>query len=192
MGGRGRLLNDIEILREMFVFSAQVPLQQETGKRPSVQLTDVQADSAVEIRGLPHDSIVIRAEEFSDSLSVFCGSRGERRRADFVIVSLNERKWIIYIETQLGDYKEHKDVVQQLKGALCFVNYCKCIGKEFWSEREFLDDYEFRFVSMVHTSLDKRSTSPNRARTPVHSRPEIYLRISGKSHHFNRLTDRVS
>lgn len=185
-------MNDIEILQEMLDSSAQVPLQKKSGKPPSVQLTDVQAKATVEIRGLPHESIVIRAEEFSDSLSVFSGLRGERRRADFVIVSLNEKKWIIYIETQLSDYKEHKVIVQQLKGALCFVNYCKCIGKEFWSEREFLDDYEFRFVSMVHTSMDKRSTSPNRARTPVHTRPERYLRISGRSHHFHRLTDRVS
>ena len=175
----------------MLTSSAQVPLQKKSGKPPSVQLTDVQSEATVEIRGLPLDSIVIRAEDFSESLSVFCGSRGERRRADFVIVSHDEKKWIIYVETQLNDHKDHNEVVQQLKGALCFVNYCKCIGKEFWSESEFLDDYEFRFVSMIYTSMDKRSTSPNRDRTPVQTRPERYLRISGKSHHFHRLTDRV-
>ena len=179
MGERVKPLDDFEILQEMLISTSQVPLQQEPGKPPSVQLTDVQANSSVEIRGLPNDSIVIRAEHFEHSLSVFSGSKGERRRADFVIISQSRKKWIVYIETQLSDYKDSSEVIQQLRGALCFVTYCKCIGKEFWSERGFLEDYEFRFVSMVNTGMDKRRTRRRRDRTIWHNRPENFLKISG-------------
>lgn len=192
MGSRVKRVNDIEILQEMIASASQVPLHREPGKPPSVLLTDVQAKSVVEIRGLPLDSIVIRAEDFKHPLSVFCGSRGERKRADFVILSHDEKKWIICIETQLNDYKNRDEVVQQLKGASCFLTYCRCVGKEFWSERDFLEDYEFRFVSMVYTSIDKRNTSRRLDRTSVHDKPESYLKVSGRSHHFHRLTDRPS
>ena len=114
-------MNDIEILQEMLICDVQVPLQQEQG-RPSVELTERENNTTL------HDSIVIRAEDFKDPLTVFKGLKGECKRADFMIVS-NEgtKKWIICIETQTGKHKARKEVVEQLKGALCFVSYCKCI-----------------------------------------------------------------
>ena len=68
-------MNDIEILREMLVCNAdvQVPLQQEQGKRPFVELEDYQSSTIVKIRGLPHDSIVIRAETFEAPPYFFSG-----------------------------------------------------------------------------------------------------------------------
>jgi hypothetical protein len=30
------------------------------------------------------------------------------------------------------------EIIQQLKGAQCFVAYCQKIGKEFWSAKQFL------------------------------------------------------
>ena len=51
-------MNDIEILREMLISDAQVPLRQQQGRFPSVELTDRQANTTVEIKGLPHDSVV--------------------------------------------------------------------------------------------------------------------------------------
>ena len=140
MGGRVKPMNDTEILKEMIVSDAQVPLQQEGLRRPSVQLTDAQSGT-VEI----HDS----------------------------------------------DHKGRSEIIEQLKGALCFVNYCKCIGKEFWLEKEFLDGYEYQFVYMAYASIDKRSTHPNTPR-PLGLRPENYLKISGKSHHFSKLIQRIS
>ena len=183
-------MNDIEILQEMVTPEAQVPLQQRQG-RPSVELTDRQANTTTEIKGLPHDSIVIRADAFKPP-NVFKGSKGERKRADFVIVSNEEGgKWIICIETQKKPHKDRAYVEAQLKGALCFVNYCRCIGKEFWLEKEFLDGYEYRFVSMAYTSMHKRSTHPNKPR-PSGSCPEKVLKLLGKSHHFRKLIQRVS
>ena len=184
-------MNDIEILQEMLICDAQVPLQQEQG-RPSVELTERENNTTVKIKGLLHDSIVIRAEDFKDPLTVFKGLKGECKRADFMIVS-NEgtKKWIICIETQTGKHKARKEVVEQLKGALCFVSYCKCIGIEFWLEKEFLDSYEYRFVSIAYTDMHKRSTHPNKPR-PLHNRPEHFLKLSGQSHHFSKLIKKVS
>ena len=186
-------MNDIEILQEMLVPDAQVPLQQGQGKS-SVQLKDEQAGTIVEIKGLPRDSIVIRAEAFEDSLKLFEGSKGERRRADFVIISIDSRKWIICIETQKSNYKSPKEVIEQLKGALCFVSYCRCIGREFWLEKEFLDDYHYRFVSMVDIDTNKetkktRPYSPRiQSKGKLHDSPRAFLKIyRSPSLHFRKL-----
>ena len=62
----------------------QVPLQSGRG-RPAAQLIDLQSGATVEIKGIPPDSIVIRAEDFENPLTIFNGTKGERKRADFVI-----------------------------------------------------------------------------------------------------------
>ena len=120
--GRGvASVNDIEILQDMLSSAVRVPLQQEGQNKPSVQLIDEQAVTTVEIKGLPYDSIVIRAENFENPLLIFNGTKGERKRADFVIVSNDGKgKWIICIETQAGNHKSERHVVAQLKGAQCF------------------------------------------------------------------------
>ena len=101
-------MNDIEILQEMLISQAQVPLQQEQG-RLSVELTDTQAKTTVVIKELPHDSIVIKTDVFELRRAFFAGSKDERRRADFVIVSNEDtKKWIICIETKKATSKKVK------------------------------------------------------------------------------------
>ena len=171
---------------------AQVPLQQ-TEEKCSVTLKDKQAKTSVEITDLPHDSLVIRAEAFKDP-TVFKGSKGERRRADFVIVSnAATEKWIIYIETQKASGKDSEKVEQQLRGAECFIGYCKCIGKSFWQSKNFLDGYQYRFVSIVNINIDKQTTRfykpGNQSQKKLHDSPEDFREIQGhQSLHFNQLT----
>ena len=187
-------MNDIEILQEMLIPDAQVPLHQGKGK-PYVQLKDAQAKTIVEIKGLPHVSLVIRAEEFEDSLTLFKGLKRERKRADFVIVSNDERgKWIICIETQAGSSKNRGHVEAQLKGAQCLISYCKCIGRSFWQSEEFLGDYQYRFVSMVNVNSNKetretRSYSPHiQSKGKLHDSPGAFLKIyRSPSLHFRKL-----
>ena len=194
-------MNDIKILREMLISAAQVQLQQGQG-RPSVQLTDKQGKTTVEIKGLPPDSIVIRAEDFKDPLTIFQNSKHERRRADFVIISNEEtKKWIICIETQSGDDKKAAHVEGQLKGAQCFMSYCKCIGRSFWREENFLDGYQYRFVSMANINFRKKKTGANpnkktkrpyaphiRSKGKLHDIPDAFLKISrSPSLHFRKL-----
>ena len=185
-------MNDITILQEMLSPGAQVPLQQ-TAEQCSVTLRDKQAQTTVEITDLPDDSIVIRAETFKPP-NVFKGSKGERRRADFVIVSNTEdENWIICIETQAGTGKDAKHVEQQLRGAQCFIGYCKCIGKSFWQSGNFLDGYQYRFVSISGINISKQSTrfyTPrNQPRKQSHDKPESFLEIlERQSLYFNELT----
>ena len=191
MGRRIGLVNDIQILREMLNPDSQVILQSGQG-RSSVQLTDSQSGMTVEVKGLPQNSIVIRAEDFENPLAIFNGAKGERKRADFVIVSNDEskRKWIICIETQARDSKLASHVVQQLKGAYCFVKYCKCIGKLFWESGEFLDNYQYRFVSIVDINFNrsKRRTQPRQSVGKLHDRPNAFLKISrSRTLHFSKL-----
>ena len=181
MGGRVSLVNDIQILREMISPEAQVTLQPTQGKS-FVQLTDLTSGTTVKINGVPHDSIVIRAEDFENPLTIFNGSRGERKRADFVIVSNEEdkRRWIICIETQESDSKKAWHVIQQLKGACCFISYCKCIGKSFWDSEEFLNGYQYRFISIVDINFNRsrRRTQPFHSTGELHNRPDLFLKIS--------------
>lgn len=190
MGGRVRLVNDIEILQEMLILAAQVPLQHGQGSLPSAKLTDKQSKATVTVKGIPRDSVVIRAEVFvaradingSNGKSILEGTKGERKRADFVIVSNGDKsKWIVCIEMQAGDSKTAAHVEQQLKGAQCFVSYCKCIGRSFWGEENFLEGYEYRFISMTKINIRKKKTSANPKRTSRRSRP-TYIQAKGRLH----------
>ena len=171
---------------------AQVRLQRTEGKA-SVELKDKQAKTSVEITDIPYDSIVIRAEAFKDP-AVFKGLKGERRRADFVIVSnAATEKWIICIETQAGTGKDPEDVEQQLRGAECFIGYCKCIGKSFWKSEKFLDDYQYRFVSIAGININKQSTRfyqpRNQPKGISHDSPDAFLEIlERQSLYFDELT----
>ena len=190
-GVRSETVNDIQILKEMLNRNIRVPLQQQTGSPPSVELIDKY--TTVEIKGLPHGSIVIKAEDFKDPLTVFQGSRGEGRRADFVIVSNDGiKKWIICIEVKRGGRIRKHRVIAQLRGAQCIMDYCKSIGTEFWAATGFLKGYEYRFVCIARLSIQNQSTRPgtlgSSPRRKLHNRPEAFLRILGRQNlYFNEL-----
>lgn len=192
MGSKVRPVNDIAILKEMLSEGAQVRLQQVAGKT-FVELKDKQAKTTVEITDLPHNSIVIRAETFKPP-NILKSLKGQRKRADFAIVSnMKGEKWIICIETQKGTGKDPEEVEQQLRGAECFMGYCKCIGKSFWQSKSFLDGYQYRFVSIVNINIDKQTTRPykpgNQPRKRLHDNPENFQEIPGhQSLHFDQLT----
>jgi hypothetical protein len=192
VGSEVRLVDDITILQEMLSTGAQVPLQQTHGK-PSVTLKDKQGKTTVEIINLPDNSIVIKPEYFKPP-NAFKGSKGERRRADFAIVSNKDaEKWIICIETQKGTGKDSEDIEQQLRGAECFIGYCKCIGKSFWQSAKFLDDYKYRFISISGINIDKQSTRfykpRNQSARRFHDTPDTFREFFDRqSLYFEELT----
>ena len=192
MGGRINFVNDIQILQEMLIRRVQINLQPQGHGKPSVELTDPQSNTTVEITGVPSNSIVIRADDFKDPLAVFKDLKYIRKRSDFVIVSNDERerKWIICLETKGGN-KARTEVAAQLKGSACFISYCKSIGKSFWESEEFLEDYKYRFVSIVRLNDPrKRRTEPFFYMEKLHDRPEVFLKISRMfSIHFSKLID---
>lgn len=176
------------MLQKMLLPDVQVVLQAGR-KSSSVELTDSISDTTVKIKGLPSDSIVIKADCFKGPFAVFKKGLDIRKRADFVIVSIDERgkKWVIYIETKGGN-KLKKRIVAQLKGAKCFISYCKCIGQSFWQSTDFLEGYCNRFVSIDRLNLKKRGTKLSHRKQALHNQPENFKKFSRISEvHFGRL-----
>ena len=167
-------MSDAEILSQLIMDTALVKIQDEYGK-PMIILQEPNVkDSIVHIRNAPSDSIVIKADEFPAPRSFFKGDKGECKRADFIIISV-EQKVILYIELKAGK-KDSKHVVKQLKGASCVVTYCREIGKLFWNQHEFLDGYMHRFIGIVNLSISKK---PSRyKKSAMHDTPDNFLKIS--------------
>lgn len=171
-------MSDMEILSELFSESSLIPIEYKYGK-PSVKLHEAGAkDSVFRIRNIPSDAIVIKADDFPAPKTFFKGNKGECKRADFIIIS-EEKKVILYVELKAGK-KDASHIVKQLKGAYCVVTYCKEIGKHFWNQSTFLDDYAHRFVGMVNLSVSKKPSRHKSA--PLHDLPESFLKISSPHH----------
>lgn len=167
-------MSDMGILSELFLESSLIPLENEYGK-PIIKLQEAGVKYSVScIRNVPSDVIVIKADDFPAPKTFFKGNKGECKRADFIIIS-EEKKVILYVELKAGK-KDACHIVQQLKGASCVVTYCKEIGKHFWNQSTFLDDYAHRFVGMVNLSVSKKPSRHKSA--PLHDLPESFLKIS--------------
>lgn len=101
--------------------------------------------SLTKICGLPDNAIVIKVDAFTAPDAVFAGSHDECKRADYVIISdAAGKKVIVYIEMKARKGSE-KAIIQQLKGAQCFIMYCREIGRSFWKKQNFLEGYRHRF-----------------------------------------------
>lgn len=180
-------MSDLEILNQLIKHSARIPLQLKDEKY-MVVLTEPDApDSTVTICGIPQDSIIIKVDEFKSPDHVFHGTKGECKRADFVIISGSEtKKRILFIEMKRTSALAH-EIQKQLGGALCFIHYCREIGKHFWKDRDFLKDYQPRFAYFLHTSVLKMPTRIDRC-APKNDTPDKALRISSPyKQQFNQL-----
>ena len=136
---------------------------------------------SVTISGLLDNVIVIKADAFTSPDTVFMGSHGECKRADFVIVAdTGNKKVIICIEMKARN-NGGKGIIQQLTGAQCFVGYCQEIGKAFWHQPDFLKDYVYRFVSISQISIAKSKTRLTRL-ADTHDRPDRMLKIAYPHH----------
>ena len=169
-------MTDLNILNNMIKDAAKVSLIDYYGKK-QVKLEEPQSpDASVTIQGMPDNSIVIKADTFRSPDSVFKGTQGECKRADFVIIAdVGNKKIIIYIEMK-ATKNSGKEIIQQLKGSQCFVAYCQTIGQSFWNAQNFLNGYEHRFVSIGHINIPKRKTRILR-QTGVHDHPDRLLKI---------------
>lgn len=178
---------DLDILNRMIKDSARVPLSNHYSKMKAELTEPAHSPSSTVIYGIPENTLIIKVDAFLSPDAVFVGSKGECKRADYVIVS-NEggRKLIVYIEMK-ATKGQATEIIQQLKGAQCFLAYCQEIGKTFWDESDFLKKYKQRFVSIGHTSIPKRKTRITRE-SGKHDQPEKMLKIDWPNHlQFNQL-----
>ena len=109
----------------------------------------------------------------------FEGQKGECRRADFVIIANTETKRIILcIEMKAKSTTSTElKIIQQLKGVKCLISYCREIGQSFWNQQDFLNDYEYRFVSIRNISIPKKPTRISH-KTGIHNCPEQMLKVN--------------
>ncbi len=180
-------MTEFEILNQLIKDAAKILPINENGK-VSVTLNEPQTqDSSVVIVGIPPDAVIIKVDVFHSLDAIFFGSKGECKRADYVIVADNNgKKRLLYIEMKKTK-DSLKEVIQQLTGARCFLRYCQEIGKSFWDDKNFLNDYQHRFVSIGHTSIPKRKTRVLR-RSAKHDTPENVMKIDWPHRlQFNRL-----
>ncbi len=170
-----------DILKKMIVANSLIELVQYYDKW-KVRLDEPQeADSMVEILGIPKDSIVIKADNFPVPNRFFIGEKSELKRADYIIISQHgDYFYTLIIEMKRGK-KEEYHIINQLKGALCLYKYIEEIGKVFWGEIDFLVDHNLRFVSISKTSISKRSSRGSKKSNALyyHDTPETMLKISG-------------
>jgi hypothetical protein len=102
---------DIEILNQILRDSAKVKLENRNGTN-QVKLDEPQNDTTVTVSGVPDNSIIVKADAFKSPDSVFQGTKGECKRADFVIVADHgDKKVIICIEMKAGKDSE-KEIIQ--------------------------------------------------------------------------------
>jgi hypothetical protein len=172
--------------------SSKIQLEAKTPTRASVTLEETQvSDSKIVIYGLPHNAIAAKIDTFTSPDTILAGTRGECKRADYVILSDdNDKKLILYIEIKLKR-KEEKHLIEQLKGAVCFIGFCKEVAKQFWYNPTFLSDFDCRFVVFTHTgSIRKRSTRIDKDHQK-NDTPEKALKISyTQKYEFSQLVGR--
>ncbi len=68
------------------------------------------------------------------------------------------------------------EIKKQLYGAKCFIHYCQEIGRCFWEKRDFLKDFQPRFVIIARISLAKKKTKIDR-QASTHDTPESAMKI---------------
>jgi hypothetical protein len=154
-------MSDIEILKEMIRNLAIVPLIIDKPKNKVILSEPPPANYSVTINGIPDQNnvIVIKTDAFKSPDTIFQGSHGECKRADFVIIANTEKKKVILcIELKAGKGGQTHEILQQLEGAKCFAEYCKEIGKSFWNQPKFLNGYEYRFVSIKKVTSTRKSS----------------------------------
>ena len=185
-------MSDLDVLRALIKEEVLTPLEETSYDKKSVTLREP-GDSqnsgySVQIKGVPKDTVVIKADDFPPPNKIFKCEEGECKRADFVIITnTDQANWILYIEMTNGT-KSEKEIIQQLKGAQCFISYCQEIGRTFWRQPDFLRvNYRNRFISIKKIGLNKRPTTP-RPQNGLNDSPENMLKISGEENlHFAKL-----
>lgn len=170
-------MDDLVLLDKLIKDTAKVSLETNFGKNEVTLVEQTINNCSVTIRGIPSDTVVIKVDKFKSPDSIFNCDNGECKRADFIIVSgSDQKKVILYIEMKKNKGSSRAEIVQQLKGAKCFLIYAQEIEKHFLNEKNFLTEYNHRFISIGHISISKRKTRITKE-TASHDEPDTFMKI---------------
>lgn len=183
-------MSDIEHLRDLINPKAILHKQDDYSNSFNIVLEEShECNSKIKILGVPENSIVFRLDELFSEPLIFQGNHGERKRADFIIISYNQgQKYIVIIEMKVANSSYAHEIKNQLRGGISFLFYCQAVLRYFWNYSGFNpDDYEIHYVACktgIKKIHKKGNSFPN---TTV----ESFLQIWGQSNvHFNHLLGR--
>lgn len=170
-------MDDFQILHALFRKEALASVE---GNRIILEERNNQSYT-LEISRIPVDTIAFKADMFPAPIHIFKNCRHECKRADYVIVARRNtrrnQRLIVYVELKKGRTGDSPNIIRQLRGARCLVEYCRAIVREFWGKDQFLHRYEERFVS-VRIGTRENPTRPPRGRRHVrHDAPERMLTV---------------
>jgi hypothetical protein len=139
---------DCEILSDLISNNVRTSLTSLPNFSNEVRLTENidNTSYSIKIKGLPKETLILKADEFPALLNFFKGLQGECKRADYIILTnIKNKKIAIFLELKSGN-PDNKDIINQLKGAFCLYKYLQKIGQIFWDYTDFLIDYEIKFA----------------------------------------------
>lgn len=179
------MMPDFEVLRDLIRDDVLAPIQAHYRKKTIVLKepgNQQQSAYSLEIRNVPDNTIAFKADAFPPPDKIFKNSKGECKRADFVVITSNHKaNWIVYIEMKSGKAGSENKIRQQLLGTQCLVAYCRAIGQEFWKKPQFLQqkNYQQRFISIrnIKNRIPKKPTR-TRPKSGQHDTPERMLKIN--------------
>lgn len=170
---------DLRILREMLVPEMILEPFIGTDGKAWLRLTDPDNPrSCVTITDLLPHTLAFKSDAFTVPGRCFQSSRGEAKRADYILISAGEKeRWVIFIEIKGSPrFAYNAAIYNQLRGSRCFFEYVRIIGRSFWESPEFLKEYHERYV--VFPRATHRGKPANRfPGSLTHNTPEQVRRI---------------
>ena len=176
-------MSDFDILQDLIKTEALASVEYEYNKKIIVLEepgNQQQSAYSLKIRNVPDDIIAFKADAFPPPNRIFKNSKGECKRADYVVIASDDKtNWIVHIEMKSGKGDSEKEIEHQLRGAQCLVAYCRAIGQKFWQEPTFLEkkNYQQRFISIKNIKVARRETLIE-PKSGQHDLPERMLKIN--------------
>ncbi|RLC04971.1 MAG: hypothetical protein DRI57_27865 [Deltaproteobacteria bacterium] len=179
---------DFDTLQELLKDDVVLDLVISRYGKKSVTLTEPgnshHTGYSVAIHNMPENAVVMKTDNFPAPKTFFKNTKGECKRADFVIIANTDKENLfILIEIKKGKGSSERTIIRQLQGAQCVIAYCRSIGQVFWQQKDFLnpEKYKYRFVSIRNIGINKKPTyTPHR--DGLHDCPERMLKITSPHH----------
>ena len=160
-------------LKRLLVDDVILPLAEMHEKKFCV-LMEIEAGYKFTIRGLPDDTLIIKSDRFPTTKDVFFKSdHMECKRADYVLVSESEKIIMFFELKRSTKTASMNDVIAQLKGSKCVMDYCELISAAFLGEYRIFNGYTLKYYRLIAITSRKRpfknqqhsNNSPEDART---------------------------
>jgi len=169
-------------MNEMIHPDAKVPIV----KRKVILKEPQAAKSELEISGIPDNAIIIDCDKFKLANVFFNNSKNELQKADYIIIAVKDsNRHIVFIEMKSSNYPKKHEIVNQLRGACCLVEYCKAIAINFWEVSDFLQEYKACYIGFITTS---HKTKTKTIKESIHNNtPDKFSKMRGSYVEYNHL-----